>query len=99
MVLQKLKEAAEDYLGEKVTEAVITTPAYFNDSQRQATKDAGQIAGLDVKRIINVTHRRSPGLRPRQENRRNHRRLRLRRRHLRHFHPGRRRQRRGGESH
>ena len=53
MVLQKLKEAAEDYLGEKVTEAVITTPAYFNDSQRQATKDAGQIAGLDVKRIIN----------------------------------------------
>ncbi|MDE0206998.1 MAG: molecular chaperone DnaK [Candidatus Tectomicrobia bacterium] len=53
MVLQKLKEAAEDHLGEKVTEAVITTPAYFNDSQRQATKDAGQIAGLDVKRIIN----------------------------------------------
>ena len=53
MVLQKLKEAAEDYLGEKVTEAVITAPAYFNDSQRQATKDAGQIAGLDVKRIIN----------------------------------------------
>ena len=53
MVLQKLKEAAEDYLGEKVTEAVITTPAYFNDSQRQATKNAGQIAGLDVKRIIN----------------------------------------------
>ncbi len=53
MVLQKLKEAAEDYLGEKVTEVVITTPAYFNDSQRQATKDAGQIAGLDVKRIIN----------------------------------------------
>ena len=53
MVLQKLKEAAEDYLGEKVTEAVITVPAYFNDSQRQATKDAGQIAGLDVKRIIN----------------------------------------------
>lgn len=53
MVLQKLKEAAEDYLGENVTEAVITVPAYFNDSQRQATKDAGQIAGLDVKRIIN----------------------------------------------
>jgi molecular chaperone DnaK len=51
--LQKLKEAAEDYLGEKVTEAVITVPAYFNDSQRQATKDAGRIAGLDVKRIIN----------------------------------------------
>jgi molecular chaperone DnaK len=53
MVLQKLKEAAEDHLGESVTEAVITVPAYFNDSQRQATKDAGTIAGLDVKRIIN----------------------------------------------
>jgi molecular chaperone DnaK len=53
LVLQKLKEAAEDYLGEKVTEAVITVPAYFNDSQRQATKDAGRIAGLEVKRIIN----------------------------------------------
>jgi molecular chaperone DnaK len=52
-VLQKLKKAAEDYLGEKVTEAVITVPAYFNDSQRQATKDAGKIAGLDVRRIIN----------------------------------------------
>jgi molecular chaperone DnaK len=53
MVLQKLKKDAEDYLGEKVTEAVITVPAYFNDAQRQATKDAGKIAGLDVKRIIN----------------------------------------------
>ena len=53
MVLGKLKEAAEAYLGEKVTAAVITVPAYFNDAQRQATKDAGQIAGLDVKRIIN----------------------------------------------
>src|SRR5688572_5954749 len=52
-VLQKLKKAAEDYLGEKVSEAVITVPAYFNDAQRQATKDAGRIAGLDVKRIIN----------------------------------------------
>ncbi len=52
-VLQKLKKAAEDYVGEKVTEAVITVPAYFNDSQRQATKDAGKIAGLDVKRIVN----------------------------------------------
>ncbi len=52
-VLQKLKKSAEDYLGEAVTEAVITVPAYFNDSQRQATKDAGKIAGLDVKRIIN----------------------------------------------
>jgi molecular chaperone DnaK len=53
MILQKLKKAAEDYLGEKVTEAVITVPAYFNDAQRQATKDAGKIAGLEVKRIIN----------------------------------------------
>lgn len=53
MILQKLKQAAEDYLGEAVTEAVITVPAYFNDSQRQATKDAGQIAGLTVLRIIN----------------------------------------------
>src|SRR3990167_2151406 len=52
-ILQKLKTDAESYLGEKVTEAVITVPAYFNDSQRQATKDAGQIAGLTVKRIIN----------------------------------------------
>ena len=53
MILRKLKEAAEAYLGEKVTQAVITVPAYFNDSQRQATKDAGKIAGLEVLRIIN----------------------------------------------
>jgi molecular chaperone DnaK len=53
MILQKLRKAAEDYLGEKVSEAVITVPAYFNDAQRQATKDAGRIAGLDVKRIVN----------------------------------------------
>ncbi|VAW72991.1 Chaperone protein DnaK [hydrothermal vent metagenome] len=52
-VLQKMKKTAEDYLGEEITEAVVTVPAYFNDSQRQATKDAGKIAGLDVKRIIN----------------------------------------------
>ena len=52
-VLEKMKKTAEAYLGETVTEAVITVPAYFNDSQRQATKDAGRIAGLDVKRIIN----------------------------------------------
>src|SRR5688500_12514465 len=52
-ILQKLKRAAEEYLGEKVTEAVITVPAYFNDAQRQATKDAGRIAGLEVKRIVN----------------------------------------------
>lgn len=53
MILQKMKQTAEDYLGQKVTDAVITVPAYFNDSQRQATKDAGRIAGLNVKRIIN----------------------------------------------
>ena len=53
MILQKMKQTAEDYLGEEVTEAVITVPAYFNDSQRQATKDAGEISGLIVKRIIN----------------------------------------------
>ena len=53
MILQKLKQSAEEYLGDKVTQAVITTPAYFNDSQRQATKDAGAIAGLEVLRIIN----------------------------------------------
>ena len=52
-ILRKMKKTAEDYLGEEVTEAVITVPAYFNDAQRQATKDAGRIAGLDVKRIIN----------------------------------------------
>src|ERR1700741_3102200 len=53
MILQKMKQTAEDYLGTTVTEAVITVPAYFNDSQRQATKEAGEIAGLTVKRIIN----------------------------------------------
>src|SRR5260370_6035569 len=53
MILQKLKKAAEDYLGTSVKEAVITVPAYFNDAQRQATKDAGRIAGLGVKRIVN----------------------------------------------
>src|SRR5437899_5047500 len=52
-ILQKMKQTAEDHLGEKVTEAVVTVPAYFNDSQRQATKDAGKIAGLEVLRIIN----------------------------------------------
>ena len=53
MILQKMKQTAEDYLGHPVTKAVVTVPAYFNDSQRQATKDAGKIAGLDVLRIIN----------------------------------------------
>ena len=59
MVLRKLKEDAEAFLGEKITEAVITVPAYFNDQQRQATKDAGKIAGLDVKRIVNEPTSRS----------------------------------------
>ncbi len=53
MILQKMKKTAEDYLGQEVTEAVITVPAYFNDAQRQATKEAGEIAGLNVRRIIN----------------------------------------------
>ena len=53
MILTKMKETAEEYLGEKITDAVVTVPAYFNDSQRQATKDAGRIAGLNVERIIN----------------------------------------------
>ena len=53
MIIQKMKQTAEDYLGETVTEAVITVPAYFNDAQRQATKEAGEIAGLNVRRIIN----------------------------------------------
>src|SRR4029450_11529204 len=53
MILQKLKSDAEDYLGDSVTDAVITVPAYFNDSQRQATKDAGKVAGLEVNRILN----------------------------------------------
>ncbi len=53
MILQKMKKTAEDYLGQTVTDAVITVPAYFNDSQRQATKEAGEIAGLNVRRIVN----------------------------------------------
>ena len=73
MILQKLKKAAEDYLGTSVTEAVITVPAYFNDAQRQATKDAGKIAGLDVKRIVNEPTAAASGLWPRQEEGRDHR--------------------------
>ena len=73
MILGKLRKAAEDYLGHKVTAAVITVPAYFNDAQRQATKDAGKIAGLEVKRIINEPHRGRPGLWPGQEDQRDHR--------------------------
>ena len=74
-ILQKMKETAESYLGEKVEQAVITVPAYFNDSQRQATKDAGKIAGLEVLRIINEPTAAALGLWPREERRRHHRRL------------------------
>ena len=66
-VLRKLKEAAESYLGHRVSKAVITVPAYFNDAQRQATKDAGQIAGLEVARIINEPTAAAIGVRPGQE--------------------------------
>ena len=62
-ILMKMKKTAEEYLGEDITEAVITVPAYFNDSQRQATKDAGKIAGLNVRRIINEPTAAAPGLR------------------------------------
>ena len=87
-VLQKLKAAAEDYLGEPVEEAIITVPAYFNDPQRQATKDAGLIAGLKVSRIINepTAAALAYGLKNAQGPVR--RRLRPGRRHLRHLDPG-----------
>ena len=64
MILTKMKQTAEEYLGEKVTEAVVTVPAYFNDAQRQATKDAGRIAGLERTAHHQRAHRRLPGLRP-----------------------------------
>jgi len=82
MILQKLKKAAEDYLGEKVTEAVITVPAYFNDAQRQATKDAGRIAGLEVKRIINEPTAAALAYGLDKGKGRDDRRVRLRRRHV-----------------
>ena len=88
MILQKLKKAAEDYLGEKVNEAVITVPAYFNDAQRQATKDAGKIAGLGCEAHHQRAHCSSAGLWSGQKERRDHCRLRLRRRHFRYLHPG-----------
>jgi molecular chaperone DnaK len=86
-VLKKMKKTAEDYLGEEVTEAVITVPAYFNDSQRQATKDAGRIAGLEVKRIINepTAAALAYGM-DKSRGDTNHRGLRPGRRHLRHLH-------------
>ena len=97
MILRKLKEAAEAYLGEKVTQAVITVPAYFNDSQRQATKDAGKIAGLEVLRIINepTAAALAYGLDKKKDE--TDRRLRPRRRHVRHLDPGDRRGRLRGQ--
>lgn len=88
MILQKLKKAAEDYLGEKVTDAVITVPAYFNDAQRQATKDAGRIAGLKVLRIINepTAAALAYGLDKKEE--RANCGIRFWRRHIRYFHSG-----------
>ena len=85
-VLQKLKQAAEDYLGEKVTDAVITVPAYFNDAQRQATKDAGQIAGLNVLRIVNEPTAAALAYGLTREGR-DHRGVRPRRRHVRYLGP------------
>ncbi len=92
MILQKMRSAAEEYLGEKVEKAVITVPAYFNDSQRQATKDAGKIAGLDVVRIVNepTAAALAYGLDKKKDE--TIAVYRFRRRHVRHLHPrGRRR--------
>ncbi len=99
MILQKLKADAEAYLGEKITEAVITVPAYFDDTQRQATKDAGRIAGLDVKRIINEPTASALAYGLDKKTRREDRGLRPRRRHVRHLDPraGRRRVRGQGD--
>ena len=85
-VLQQLKKNAERFFGAPVTKAVITVPAYFNDAQRQATKDAGRIAGLEVLRLVNepTAAALAYGLDKQKDG---HRRLRLRRRHLRHLHP------------
>ena len=99
MILQKLKADAEDYLGETVTDAVITVPAYFNDSQRQATKDAGKIAGLEVKRIINEPTAAALAYGLEKEERPDDPRLGPRRRHVRRLDPraGRRRVRGEGD--
>ena len=99
MILGKLKEAAEAYLGEKVTKAVITVPAYFNDAQRQATKDAGKIAGLEVMRIINEPTAAALAYGLDRKKNEDHRGLRLRRRHLRHLDSRGGRRRGGGEVH
>ena len=82
-MLQKLKRDAEAYLGDTVTQAVVTVPAYFDDAQRQATKEAGEVAGLEVLRIINEPTAAALGLRARQGARPHHPRLRPRRRHVR----------------
>jgi molecular chaperone DnaK len=97
MILQKLKADAEAYLGEKVTEAVITVPAYFNDMQRQATKDAGKIAGLDVLRIINEPTAAALAYGLDKGARADDPRLRPRRRHVRRLHPRARRRRVRGQ--
>jgi len=99
MILTKLKTAAEDFLGEKVTKAVITVPAYFNDSQRQATKQAGEIAGLEVVRIINEPTAAALAYGLEKKKRRNHRRVRPRRRHVRYLGAGSRQRRGGSEVH
>ena len=91
MILQKMKQSAEDFLGEPVKKAVITVPAYFNDSQRQATKDAGTIAGLEVVRIINEPTAASLAYGLDKKKNEKDRDLRSRRRHFRHLHPGARR--------
>ncbi len=97
MILQKLKQAAEDYLGQPVTKAVITVPAYFNDAQRQATKEAGTDRRPRGHAHRQRADRGGAGLRPRQEEGRDDRRLRLRRRHVRHLDPRSRRGRGRGE--
>lgn len=98
-VLQKLKRDAEAYLGEEVTDAVITVPAYFSDAERQATKDAGKIAGLNVLRIINEPTVRCARLPPGERGRGHHPGLRPRRWYLRRLAAGRRRRRGRGEGH
>ena len=92
-----MKETAEAYLGEKVEQAVITVPAYFNDAQRQATKDAGKIAGLEVLRIINEPTAAALAYGLDKKTGQDHRRLRPWRRHVRHLHPRDRRRRVRGE--
>ena len=98
-VLQKLKRDAEAYLGETITDAVITVPAYFNDAQRQATKEAGKIAGLNVLRIINEPTAAALAYGLDKENDADHPRLRPRRRHLRRVPARDRRGRRRGQGH